>query len=106
MSVAPNGRRFAATLRTPYTEQASIGLRQLRGPLSMTADLVWARGRNLMRLRDGNYPNLDDPLRARPDPNFQEITVRETDGRSSYRALLIGVQKPHSRSEERRVGKE
>jgi hypothetical protein len=63
----------------------------------MTADVVWARGRNLMRLSDGNYPNLDDPLRARPDPNFQEITVRETEGRSSYRALLIGVQKPHWR---------
>jgi hypothetical protein len=63
----------------------------------MTADAVWARGRNLLRLSDGNYPNLDDPLRARPDPNFQQITVRETEGRSSYRALLIGVQKPHSR---------
>jgi hypothetical protein len=96
-SVAPNGRRFADALRTPYTEQASVGLRHVRGPLSMTADVVWARGRNLMRLSDGNYPNLDDPRRARPDPNFQEITVRETEGRSSYRALLIGVQKPHSR---------
>ena len=53
--------------------------------------------RNLLRLSDGNYPNLDDPLRARPDSNFQQITVRETEGRSSYRALLIGVQKPHSR---------
>ena len=63
----------------------------------MTADAVWARGRNLLRLSDGNYPNLDDPLRARPDSNFQQITVRETEGRSSYRALLIGVQKPHSR---------
>ena len=96
-SVAPNGRRFADRLRTPYTEQASVGFRHVRGPLSLTADVVWARGRNLMRLRDGNYPNLDDPLRARPDPNFQEITVRETEGRSSYRAFLIGVQKQHSR---------
>ena len=49
-----------------------------------------------MRVSDGNYPNLNDPLRGRPDPNFQEITVRETEGRSSYRALLIGIQKPHS----------
>ena len=63
----------------------------------MTADAVWAPGRNLLRLSDGNYPNLDDPLRARPDSNFQQITVRETEGRSSYRALLIGVQKPYSR---------
>jgi hypothetical protein len=63
----------------------------------MTADAVWARGRNLIRTRDGNYPNLDDPLRGRPDPNFQEITVRETEGRSLYRALQIGVQKRHSR---------
>jgi hypothetical protein len=96
-SVAPNGRRFADSIRTPYTEQASVGLRHVLGPLSMTADAVWARGRNLLRLSDGNYPNLDDPLRARPDPSFQQIAVRETEGRSSYRALLIGVQKPHSR---------
>ena len=91
-SAAPNGRRFADSIRTPYTEQASVGLRHVRGPLSMTADAVWARGRNLLRLSDGNYPNLDDPLRARPDSNFQQITVRETEGRSSYRALLIGCE--------------
>jgi hypothetical protein len=97
VSVAPNGRRFADSIRTPYTEQASVGVRHLRGPLSMSADAVWARGRNLIRTRDGNYPNLDDPLRGRPDPNFQEITVRETEGRSLYRALQIGVQKRHSR---------
>ena len=94
---APNGRRFADSIRTPYTEQASVGLRHLHGPLSMTADAVWARGRNLMRLRDGNYPNLDDPQRRRPDPNFQEITIRETEGRSLYRAVQVGLQKRHSR---------
>jgi hypothetical protein len=97
VNVAPNGRRFADSIRTPYTEQASIGVRRLRGPFSITADAVWARGRNLIRTRDGNYPNLDDPLRGRPDPSFQEITVRETEGRSLHRALQIGVQKRHAR---------
>ena len=97
VGAAPNGRRFADSIRTPYTEQASVGVRHLRGPWALAADAVWARGRNLIRTRDANYPNLDDPLRGRPDPTFQEITVRETEGRSLYRALQIGLEKQTSR---------
>jgi len=93
VNALPNGRRFAASIRTPYTEQATAGLRQVCGPMSLTADVVFARGRNLIRTRDANYPDLDDPRLARPDPNFQEITVRETEGHSLYRALVIGLEK-------------
>jgi hypothetical protein len=57
---------------------------------------VWARGHNLLRTRDLNYPDLDDPLRRRPDPSVQEIRVRETAGRSWYRALQAGIQKQPS----------
>jgi hypothetical protein len=96
-SAAPNAIRLADSIRTPYTEQATIGVRDLRGPFSITVDGVWARGRNLMRTRDANYPDLDDPVRRRPDPNFQQVTVRETAGRSLYRAVQIGVQKTHAR---------
>ena len=37
------------------TEQASVGVRHLRGPWALAADAVWARGRNLIRTRDANY---------------------------------------------------
>ena len=33
---------------------------------------------------DANYPNLDDPARARPNPSFQRITIVETMGNSWY----------------------
>jgi Carboxypeptidase regulatory-like domain/TonB dependent receptor-like, beta-barrel len=94
VNAAPNGRRFADAIRTPYTEQASIGVRRLEERLAMTVDAVWARGRNLLRTRDANYR---DPQRGRPDPTFQEITVRETEGRSLYRALLVGLEKRQAR---------
>jgi hypothetical protein len=97
VNAAPSGRRFADSIRTPFTEQTSVGVSHQRSTLSITADVVWARGRNLLRTRDGNYPNLDDPRLARPDPAFQEILIRETEGRSSYRALEIGMQKRPSR---------
>jgi len=96
VNAAPNGRRFADRIRTPFTAQSSVGMSHQQSYFSMTADLVWATGHSLLRTRDANYPNLDDPRFARPDPRFQEILVREMEGRSSYRALEVGIRKRHS----------
>jgi hypothetical protein len=94
----PSTTRFAEETKTPSTEQASIGVqRELPGQVSLAADVVWARGRGLLISRDLNYPDLTDPDRRRPDPNFQQITVVETRGHSWYRGLQVGLQKRHSR---------
>lgn len=52
VNAAPNGRRLADRIKMPDTEQTSVGVTYLRSSISMTADVVWARGRNLIRTRD------------------------------------------------------
>jgi hypothetical protein len=90
----PSSTRFAEGNRTPYTQQFTVGFQQQVGrTFSVGVDLVNARGDGLLRSSDQNYPDLDDPLRRRPDPNFQRITVVETLGNSWYTGLQVGVEK-------------
>lgn len=93
----PSTTQFADDTTTPFSEQVSVGVqREITGQLAITADGVWARGYGLMRARDINYPDLNDPLRRRPNPNFQVIRVIETKGHSWYKALQVGITKRHS----------
>jgi outer membrane receptor protein involved in Fe transport len=92
----PSTTRLAPDMETPATTQASVGIRQLRGRFTLTADGVWARGRHLLRSFDLNYPDLDRPGQPRPDPAFQRILVRESAGNSWYSGLHIGLRKRHA----------
>jgi hypothetical protein len=96
----PSSIGLAADNVTPFTEQASAGVRHARGPMMFTADVVWARGHNLLRSRDLNYPDLSFPgtPKPRPDPSVQRVNVRETKGNSWYEGLLIGIRKRHAAS--------
>ena len=90
----PSSTQFAPGNRTPYTEQITAGVqRQFGRTFSVSADLVRARGLGLLRSTDANYPNLDDPARARPNPSFQRITIVETKGNSWYTGLQVGIEK-------------
>jgi hypothetical protein len=90
----PSSTQFAPDNRTPYTQQLTAGVqKQLGSAFSISADLVGARGNGLLRSIDANYPNLDDPARARPNPNFQRITIVETKGNSWYTGLQVGIEK-------------
>ncbi|HYE87438.1 MAG TPA: TonB-dependent receptor [Vicinamibacterales bacterium] len=90
----PSSTQFADDNRTPHTQQVTAGLqRQIGNTFSISADFVSARGRGLLRSSDANYPNLDDPSRARPNRAFQRITVVETKGNSWYQGLQVGVEK-------------
>ena len=94
ISPIPSTVQFDPDNRTPYTEQMTAGVqRQLGRTFSVSADIVRARGIGLLRSMDANYPNLDDPARRRPNPNFQRITVVETQGNSWYTGLQAGVEK-------------
>ena len=80
--------------RSPYTQQYTVGFqKQIGSRFSVAADLVKAQGYGLLRSMDANYPDLEDPLRRRPDPNFQRVTVVETNGNSWYTGLQVGIEK-------------
>jgi hypothetical protein len=90
----PSTVQFGVGNRTPYTQQYTIGFQQQIGSrFSVAADLVNAQGYGLLRSMDANYPDLNDPLRRRPDPNFQRVTVVETAGSSWYTGLQVGIEK-------------
>ena len=79
----PSTTVFAENGRTLFTHEVSLGVqREIWGQISVTADYVRARGENLLVARDLNYPDLNDPLRRRPTPNFQQITAIQTAGHS------------------------
>lgn len=92
----PSTTVLAPGMHTPVTEQASIGIRQMRGAFAITIDGVWARGRHLLRSIDLNYPNLESPGRPRPDPAWQRILTRDSNGNSWYRGLQVGFRKRHA----------
>jgi hypothetical protein len=92
----PSTTVLAPGMETPVTEQASLGIRHMRGRFALTVDGVWAHGRHLLRSIDLNYPDLDSPARPRPDPAFQRILTRDSNGNSWYRALQAGFRKRHS----------
>jgi hypothetical protein len=82
-------------MHVPYTEQLSIGAqRALSSQMSVTADFIVARGRDLMATYDLNYPDLTS---VRPDPSFQRVTAVESVGSSWYRGLQIGLEKRYAR---------
>ena len=92
----PSTTVLAPGMDTPVTRQVSIGIRQMRGPFALMADGVWARGRHLLRSIDLNYPHLESPGRPRPNPAFQRILTRDSNGNSWYRALQLGFRRRHS----------
>lgn len=76
--------------KTPRTDTLSLGAsRELAGDFALSADLVWARGRNRMLLIDRNAP----VNKVRPDPNFAQMLSIETIGRSDYKGLEVGLRK-------------
>jgi hypothetical protein len=92
----PSTTVLAPGMDTPVTRQVSIGIRQMRGPFALTVDGAWARGRHLLRSIDLNYADLETPGRPRPDPAFQRILTRDSNGNSWYRGLQVGFRKRHS----------
>ena len=92
----PSTTVLAPGMNTPVTEQASAGVRYMRGSYALTVDGVWARGRHLLRSIDLNYPDLEAPGRPRPDPSFQRILTRDSNGNSWYRGVQAGFRKRHS----------
>ena len=70
----PSATRYGDRMKTPLAAEATVGVQRELGARTVVAvDGVWARGWHLLAAHDLNYPDLNDPGRRRPDPNFQVI---------------------------------
>ncbi len=81
----------ASAMRTPYTDQFSVGMqRQFGETIGLAIDVVRALGYHLPAGGDLNYP---DPItHLRPDPTVNQIFVTETRGQSWYTGLQVGLR--------------
>ncbi len=80
---------------TPLKDVGSFGVQHgISHDMVITADFVYAKGRNLILLEDANAPI--NGVRPNPDPSVnREITII-TEGHSDYKALQVGMQKRFS----------
>jgi hypothetical protein len=80
---------------TPLKDVGSIGIQHgITHDMVITADFIYAKGKNLILLEDANAPI--NGVRPNPDPSVnREITIL-TEGHSDYKSLQIGVQKRFS----------
>ena len=77
----------------PSTTQVTLGFqRQFMTDFSASADLVYAKGRHLIRMRNLN-PIIEY---VRVDPTKGDIFQLEGRGRSDYKALLVSISKRYS----------
>jgi hypothetical protein len=88
--VLPGGRVQAAPdLALPYVHQASIGVeRPITSSLNFQASFLFMRGRNQMRSRNINAPDM---FGVRPEPNIGTVTQIESTGRSSNDRLNVNL---------------
>ena len=75
---------------TPSKDTISIGFqRELTPDMGLSVDAVFAKGHDLLLLRDANSPINGEY----PDPTVGLILSEETNGRSTYKALEVGFQR-------------
>ncbi|MCI0616333.1 TonB-dependent receptor, partial [bacterium] len=78
---------------TPVKDTTSFGIQHgLTQDMVITADVVYARGNNLILLVDANAPING----VRPDPSVGRKISIINEGHSEYKALQVGVQKRFS----------
>jgi len=82
--------------RNPYAHQVNLGYtRQLANFLTLDVDATFAEGYNQHRNSDHNYflTPADRLLGIRAFPQYGQVRERLTDGRLSYRALGVRVDR-------------
>ena len=79
--------RFDPGLQTPYTDQLTAGASVTLGHgLTVEADYVLARGKDLPAFALGNVAHVDGRY-VQPDPRFSAIFTMQNVGSSTYHAL-------------------
>jgi len=126
LSAAPTGGTVAATniqmlapdLKTPYSEQANIGIqRQIMADTVLSVSYLWSRGIQLYGIRDLNFPTASTSFTytiadangnatgsyttpvytgSRPDTRYNTVAYAENGVNSYYNGLAVQASKRFS----------
>jgi hypothetical protein len=93
----PSTTVYGTNMKTAVAAEATLGIQHELGANTVLAlDGVWAEGYHLLAGHDLNYPDLNDPLRPRPNPNSLVIQAYETRGNSWYTGLQASLKRLHA----------
>ena len=96
---AEKGDYEEATVTYPYSLQTSLGYqRVLSRDISVSADLIYSRGYNLLRAKDLNpiIAGTAETTMERPDPSRGSVMVVSCKGKSVYTGLYLTFNKRYS----------
>ncbi len=87
--IPPSGTTYQRDFQTAHTHEWNVNVQRQLGPTRMAeVAYVGAKGRDLLRGRDINQPPASpSPFNFRPVPQFSDITLLESKGRSEYKSL-------------------
>lgn len=87
----PDISLLAEQLDAPQATQVTLGWTTPlgRSGLFFDAEAIYVEGDDEIVIRDTNFGGNDDPVR--PNPDWNQINRYTNEGRSEYRALVLGV---------------
>jgi hypothetical protein len=79
------------SLEAPESTQATLGMTTKLGAtgLFLDTDLIWVEGDKEIAIRDVNWTG--NATRTRPNTTWDQINMYTNDGRSEYKAVVVGV---------------
>jgi hypothetical protein len=92
--VPQSATAFQRDLQTPWMEHWNVSVQKQIGRMrTVEAAYVGSRGHSLISARDANQPPASpSPFNFRPNPQFADVTLIESRGRSNYNALQLRLQ--------------
>ncbi len=92
--VPASATAFQRNLATPYMQQWNLGVQQQLGASRvLEVAYVASKGTHLLDSRDINQPQPStNPDFVRPNPNFADIDIIETEANSTYNSLQVRLE--------------
>ena len=99
IALPPAAAGFDDEIVNPHATQLTGGYTARLGNTGLYADVeaIFVKGDDELVIRDTNWPGNDDPAcavsatRCRPNSSFSQISLYANEGRSEYKALVVGV---------------
>jgi hypothetical protein len=99
IALPPAAAGFDDEIVNPHARQLTGGYMVRLGNTGLYADVeaIFVKGDDELVIRDTNWPGNDDPAcevsaaRCRPNGSFSQVNLYASEGRSEYRALVVGL---------------